>query len=133
MDKNNNKIMEFLGYKTHKCKDLNTLQWDCPKDTPLEDKIKGRLFLVKLHFQDDWNWIFEVVDYIENIKTDRITKVEFSNRGNSVTVRVDIKGGVGDNFTRSSSPIFTVRDSDRKLLYNKAIIGFIDWFNENSK
>lgn len=64
---NDMKIMEFLGYKTHKHKTLNTLQWDCPDGSVLENILKGRLFLMKLHFQDDWNWLMEVVEYIEGL------------------------------------------------------------------
>lgn len=67
MNNNDKKIMDFLGYKTHKHKDLNCLQWDCPKNTPLENVIKGRLYSTKLHFKNDWNWLIPVLQKISTI------------------------------------------------------------------
>jgi|LakMenE01Jun11ns_1017448.scaffolds.fasta_scaffold9942154_1 hypothetical protein len=131
---NNKLIAEFMGYKLMPCN--NGLAWESPHTKVIDDKfnLHGKLFHTKgsthydyansyLKFDSEWNWLMEVIQAIEE------KGFVVAIRGISCAIYPLLKDNPEDYISS-----FVCGNLSRKIdIVYSAIIGFIKWYNQQSK
>lgn len=89
------------------------------------DSVVGVMIGHRLRYNDDWNWLMEVVEKIESIIFDEDNSYNVTIGSTNYCVIQDSNGEVYDS---------THDGGQTKLetVYN-AVIAFIKWYNENVK
>jgi hypothetical protein len=114
---NNKLIAEFLGYVL---RGVDTYE------------NNNKLYLTdELKFNDDWNWLMEVVEKIETLKYYK-NEIQFKITKNAVSIQAITKK-INEVISKCVfSSWGTYHGTEKKEAVYKASIEFINWYNEQT-
>ena len=115
---NNKLIAEFLSVKMHPCKTIENFKF-----LPMEERgLYNGYFIEDLKYHEDWNWLMEVVEKIEETEIEN-NILMLESIGNEAKFIYDD----GCRFLNSN-----IGETKIEAVYN-ACIEFIKWYNEKNQ